>query len=491
MHTLGNQTVSVKYKCDLTYPGTVRHVDKPHKSVRNVMITRAENITAFLGLCGGDAASFLGILNSGDCVGLELASKLTFSPRTLVRAYISYYRKSVDVLEKGTDVPINIRKLRERESGLEDKYYLQSIDYGTQEIIFVQFRFMTVEEAKKARGIQLESATMTDYMRRIRSSVGTPKIVTVISMSTSDPTSYKLESFDTLRTTPEAWNRTVRHVNIQERFMNETMRRIDKGYFKPHLKYRFSPFLEEKVVGFRTGNPMDWEQISMTEVRLRGDIDLAKRNSRKCRKINRGRYKALCRRVRHHRKMLVELKKEIHAQRTQWSKLEPATKQEVINRYRVRVAANSRFTKKLAKAVRKMRRVLKRERLMEKSKQRNQVPVSPARARPFRHPRQRGTMGGKGSRRGSMGNHHANGVSLVGIQGITGSKAAKGFSDQLQPKRPGTTQWKTRSKRKHFKGHRDTNGDPNLRFQGKPNHRRRRIRPRRINHHLRNESIME
>ncbi|GFS27701.1 hypothetical protein ElyMa_005295600 [Elysia marginata] len=351
VHQLGNKTVAAKINCDLSYPGSVRHVNKRHKNVRNIIITKPEDITAYLGLCGGDAASFLGILNSGDCVGLDIASKLSFGPRTLVRAYVSYFSKSVDVLDKGRDVPISIRRLRERESGLEDKYYLHSVTYGTQEIIFVQFRFMNTREAKKARGIRLESSKMTEYMKRIRTSVGTPKIVTVISMSTSDPDSYKIERFETLRSTPEAWNRTYRHVDIQERIMDYTNERIETGTISPHLKYQFSPFLEEQTARFRVNNPKDWEQISMIEVRLRRDIALAKKNSKKCRTITRGRFKALCKRVRHHRKMLVTLKKELHKQRAQWGQLTLSEKQNVMNSYRIRVASNSRFTRKLAKEV--------------------------------------------------------------------------------------------------------------------------------------------
>ncbi|KAK3791894.1 hypothetical protein RRG08_026796 [Elysia crispata] len=346
-YQMENQTIFSKTICPYTFPGKTRHVKREHNFSRNVIINRPQDIISVLGLCGGEAASYLGILNSGDCAGIRLASNLTFGSKTVVRAYYSYFINGVDVLDHGPNVPASVQKMVDRNIDLGDRYYLQSVSYGALEIILVQFRFMSVQEAERAREIDMsgKSPRMTEYMKLIRTTVGTPKHVMVTSMSSTHPKSFDYEDFWPLKTTPEMWDRAVRHVYLIESNMEQTKIGISNGHIKQQFKYHFSPFLQEEAARYRLTNPREWENISMIEVRLRGDITMAKKITKKCRR-NRS---ILCKRVRQHRKNLLALKREIHKKRAEWVKIPAEEKTSFIRKYRIKVATSSRLTKNLTR----------------------------------------------------------------------------------------------------------------------------------------------
>ncbi|GFN96158.1 hypothetical protein PoB_002266400 [Plakobranchus ocellatus] len=368
-YDVDNQTFYQKFGCDLHNPGTVRHLAREHTDVRNVMISRPKDITTYLGLCGGEAASFLGILNSGDCIGLEIASRLTFSSKTLVRAYVAHYQKAMDILDRSPNRSMRFNRLRNIDQGLQDMYYLESRSYGTQEIVFVQFRFVDRQSAKKAKGIQMSTSKMTDYMKKIKTTAGTPKTVLVISLSTSNRSSYQYERFETLESFQ--WERACRHVDILERTIENTKEQLDKGFIRPHLKYHFSPFLDDGgYKSYRLSDSMEWESISMLQVRLNKTIALAKKTSKKCRRLKWD----MCKAVRQHRRDMVALGKELHKKRIVWIQLGAAERQTSIRHYKRKVDSGTRVVKKLAKKVRSYRRQLKKSRLYNKQKAANQIP---------------------------------------------------------------------------------------------------------------------
>jgi hypothetical protein len=54
--------------------GNITSVPRELNDTRHVEIPTANDLVAYLGLCGGEAASYLGILNNGDCVAVSSSS---------------------------------------------------------------------------------------------------------------------------------------------------------------------------------------------------------------------------------------------------------------------------------------------------------------------------------------------------------------------------------------------------------------------------------
>ncbi|CAG5131951.1 unnamed protein product, partial [Candidula unifasciata] len=236
--------------------GVVTHLPRELNDSRNVLITSAHAIVSYLGLCGGEAASFLGILNSGDCVAIEIASQLTFSNKTMIRAFVGYYRKSLDILE-GSKGPID-----GMDNYYKDKFYLKNRSYGTLEIIFVQFRFDTVRAAEEAKKIVLDTPVMSAYMREVHRLIGSPKNFVVISLSTATQETYELKQFKR-----DEWERGLRYVEILELTIQKTRHQINTNVIVPHLQYQLHPFVDSGE--FRLTKPVLWEKTSMLEVQLR------------------------------------------------------------------------------------------------------------------------------------------------------------------------------------------------------------------------------
>jgi hypothetical protein len=354
-------------RCNLRHPGTVTTLPRELNDSRNVLIQEPEEIVTYLGLCGGEAASFLGILNfNRDCVAVEIASRLTFNEKTMVRAFVGYYRKAVDILDSA-----------DNESGLDmdryymyrDKVYLKHRSYGTMEVIFVQWRFKSSKQAEQARKVEIDSPLMSQYMKAIDEKVGTPKRTTVINLSTATTKgSYEIKRFNA-----KEWARALRHVQVQELFIRRTRELINLGKIKPHLKYRLFPFIEERdKTGFRvlgSSDPVSWETTSLLEVQLRQAISIAKKTSKKC-KRNR---KKPCRRIRELRRKLITTNQEIHEGRSKWHTFSPLEKKAFATKYSAKVKSYSSVTKKLVKTVREMRKREKTDKYKRKTKRPNEI----------------------------------------------------------------------------------------------------------------------
>ena len=84
----------------------------------------------------------------------------------------------------------------------------------------------------------------------------------------------------------------------------------------------------------------------------------------------------LCRRVRELRRKLVALQAEIHQGRSSWMELSTKEQQEFAARYTARVATFVSVTKSLSRAVRRMKKQEKLDRMNVKKRRRNQVPMA-------------------------------------------------------------------------------------------------------------------
>ncbi|XP_012945852.1 uncharacterized protein LOC106013776 [Aplysia californica] len=358
-----NSTALEEQRCNLHHRGSVTHIPRELDDSQNVLITSPSRVLAYLGLCGGEAAAFLGILNKGDCLAVEIASRLTFTEKTMVRAFVGYYRKSVDVLDS---VETANNMIRDMDRYYRDKVYLKHRSYGTQEVIFVQFRFKSAKMTAAAKNVKLDSRAMSDYMRAVEQRVGKPRRITVITLSTATQDTYELKRFS-----GKLWDRAVRHVQIKENEMRRTKNNINTNVIFPHLMYTLYPFVEEKNTSLRTSDPIPWEKTSILEIQLRQAISVAKKTSRKCR----GNRKKPCRRMRELRRKLIAIHAEIHTVRSEWYNYSMTEKQAFVARYSARVKSYSSVTERVVSSVREMLKREKMKKFKRKKNKPNQIPM--------------------------------------------------------------------------------------------------------------------
>ena len=107
-------------------------------------------------------------------IQIEIASKLAFNRKTIVRAYVEYYRNSLDILE----YPIELLRDGFKEY-FDNKYYVKYISYGALEVVLVQFRFANRKDSQRANELVVPSPLMSTYMRKVEREVGRPRGVLV------------------------------------------------------------------------------------------------------------------------------------------------------------------------------------------------------------------------------------------------------------------------------------------------------------------------
>ncbi|XP_071085418.1 uncharacterized protein [Haliotis cracherodii] len=351
-----------RLRCSRRKFGNVTSLTRPVHSKRNAPISTPNDIIAYLGLCGGEAASFLGILNNGDCVAIEIASKLTFNEKTMIRAYVEYYRKSLDILEN------NIWPSNDIESKNDGKYYLKNISYGTLEIIIVQFRFRTRKETMKAKEIRSPKSLMSVYMETVRREVGTLANLLIIRLSTAGKGQYSSKTFKSGQ-----YAHALRYVQIMEGEIKHLRDDIDHDKVAPHLRYSLYPFETQQKAQSRLAHRQSlemWEKTSVLEVTLRQSTKIGKKATKRCRKV----HSQLCKRVRELLRTLKRTQRVVHRSRSRWMELKEPEKEKAaksstdVNRY-------SNAMKRLARLVRKWWKTEKFERLKRRKQRKNQTGV--------------------------------------------------------------------------------------------------------------------
>ncbi|KAI8743660.1 CAunnamed protein product, partial [Biomphalaria glabrata] len=340
-------------RCPVTQPGTIVHMQTAINDSRNIQIENPSQIVSFIPLCGGEAASFLGILHHGDCVAVDIASKLIFSEKTLVRAYVGYYQESIDVLEP---TPMDPRILMDsRMSIFEDNFYVKERSYGTIELVIVHFRFASVNEKLRAAAVKLDTTRMSEYLKRFSLMNVIPTKTTVITLSTTDLNSYNIHHYPGID-----YERAIRTVQVAEIKIWTRYEEIKARKLVPHLSYGFYPFLEEDKATLRSVNPLIWEETSMLEIQIRQAINKAKKNVNFC---GNNEIK-LCVRIRELLATLREFHKDFRLRRANWVALSIEEKNAFTSHYSTRVKPFLSLTESLTRDVKKMK---KNERLALKN----------------------------------------------------------------------------------------------------------------------------
>ncbi|ESO86343.1 hypothetical protein LOTGIDRAFT_235406 [Lottia gigantea] len=343
--------------CSLRKRGTVTSVPRELNDTRNVPILTPNDVVAYLGLCGGEAASFLGILHKGDCVAIEIASLLTFNDKTMVRAYVEYYRKKMDILNS------SLSPRNEYEHYYDGRYYLKNRSYGTLEIIIVQFRFKSKKMTIEAKKVETDiSPLMSVYMEEVRLRAGMPTSLVVIRLSTAG------DKYDKKKFRKGGYQQALRYVQVLETEIRHVRERIIDNEISPHLNYALFPFKEEQPQYRMGASLLTWEKTSMLEVSIRQGINIGKKAARKCRHSKANKLE-LCVRVKALLKKLKVTQREIHKIRSNWMTLTLEEKNKFSDVHGTRVNSYINVMKRLARDVRKWRKQMKKQKQKDRKNQ--------------------------------------------------------------------------------------------------------------------------
>jgi hypothetical protein len=99
---------------------------------------------------------------------IEIASNLTFNKKTYIRAYIEYYRHTIDILSLHSDFSIL------QTAGFGKEYYLKNRSIGTMEIVLVEMKFPNKRKANLLKNSRYESLSMRDWVSHAFQEAGAP-----------------------------------------------------------------------------------------------------------------------------------------------------------------------------------------------------------------------------------------------------------------------------------------------------------------------------
>ncbi|OWF52344.1 uncharacterized protein LOC110447894 [Mizuhopecten yessoensis] len=336
--------VPVTRSCNLpNKQGPIRSVSKVLNDTRNFEVRRYNDIFVFMGLCDAKTVSSLGLLHKGDCFAVEIASNLTFNRKTYIRAYVEYYRRSVDIQEDG--IAVN-PAMAQHYNGA---YYLRDRSYGILEIIVVEMKFRHARAVKLLTKANYQSQSMHDHMIFADNEAGEPYNTKIIRISTAE---NKVEMTQFRR---KQFLNACRHV---KRYEQDLYRLREEMYSrKPHLNYGMLPFLPKpRALGLSSGGDMlTWETATAIEITINRGITIYKTLKRTCNRAKIPR----CSLLKYVKRELRSIKTIIHNKRSKWSYL-PAEEQVTTNKlYSGRV-------RRIQKEIASIRKSLKQWRIQQR-----------------------------------------------------------------------------------------------------------------------------
>ncbi|XP_069105376.1 uncharacterized protein [Argopecten irradians] len=356
--------VALTRSCNLpNKQGPIRSVSKVLNDTRNFEVRQYNDIFVFMGLCDATTVTSLGILHRGDCFAVEIASNLTFNRKTYIRAYVEYYRRSVDIQEDGIALsPV----LAQHYDGA---YYLRDRSYGMLEIIVVEMKFRHSGSVNLLKKANFQSQSMAEHLQFAEREVGLPYNTKVIRISTTENkvemTQFRKRDFT------GAYRCVKQYEQDLYRIREEMYSR------KPHLNYGMLPFLPKpRALGLSSGGDMlTWETATAIEIMTNRGITVYKSLKRTC---NRAKINS-CSLLRYVKRELRSIKTVIHNKRSKWSYL-PAEEQVTTNKlYSGRMRRVQKEIARIRKSLkqwriqqRKSRTALKLERRQRQKKAKNQ-----------------------------------------------------------------------------------------------------------------------
>lgn len=292
---------------------------KEVETTKIISIRDATELIHYIGMCDEKAASYFGLLASGDCIVSEIASKLTFSKKKVATLmYMDHFRPRLKILIPSAELN-NIPD--EYTHYLNNSYYTENISIGTEEIILVELHFKTPEEAEKAYIDRYGADKMSERLIMIAKMVGMPTKVKVLRLSTAE-TVFDMKVF---KGQYSAMFEATQLVDQYEKDIARIRHEILHGLRTSHLRYGFKAY----EIG-----PISYSLTTVSEAEMKQRWEEAALLQVKAERVylTHRRYRSLCRKLESPNKYcllmiqsLREIKRTItgiHTQRRDWAKLD-------------------------------------------------------------------------------------------------------------------------------------------------------------------------
>ncbi|XP_052104706.1 uncharacterized protein LOC127737812 isoform X1 [Mytilus californianus] len=312
--------------------GSTRYVSKELNDTRNFEVQNHNDVFVCMGLCDGHASSVLGLLHTGDCLAVEIAGKLTFGPKTFIKAYVEYYRSGIDFLQ--TD-GVSPQELQQYYNG---NFFLRDRSYGTMEVIILEMRYAKKKQVETLRRNQGHFQRLSSFIEHAVRDVGKPSSIKLVRLSTAK------ELLELLRYKSRKLDDVYSKLRQYESDIYHTREDIKRQHIKPHLRYGMYPYTHGQEKLGTTANPREttnfnrmfsdgpkfekcsdgaslrstdhlkWEKACLSEVKVDTALRRQRRLVKKCNKMP----VEQCVSLSKIKKSLKKVKADIHLQRSKW-----------------------------------------------------------------------------------------------------------------------------------------------------------------------------
>ncbi|XP_076096820.1 uncharacterized protein LOC143067435 isoform X2 [Mytilus galloprovincialis] len=325
--------------------GSTRYVSKELNDTRIFEVQNHNDVFVCMGLCDGHASSVLGLLHTGDCLAVEIAGKLTFGPKTFIKAYVEYYRSGIDFLQADGVSP---QELQQYYNG---NFFLRDRSYGTMEVIILEMRYAKKKQIETLRRNQGYFQRLSSFLEHAVRDVGKPSSIKLVRLSTAT------ELFDILRYKSRTLDMVYSKLVQYESDIYHTREDIKRQHIKPHLRYGMYPYTHGRA-SLRSTDHLQWEKACLSEVKVDTALRRQRRLVKKCNKMP----VEQCVNLPKIKKKLRKVKADIHLQRSKWHLL--------INTADEKTNSANKETRRLSKQLRTIGQKI-RELTKTKQKERN------------------------------------------------------------------------------------------------------------------------
>ncbi|KAL3848002.1 hypothetical protein ACJMK2_018887 [Sinanodonta woodiana] len=299
------------------------------------LVTNASHLLDILGICDGRAASYIGILNGGDCIEIEISKMVTFSTKHVTYVYKELFLTKVDTLVKER------RETRPADFSnyTDDKYYLNHIGHGGLEIILIQMQFSNSEQAKVAATFPVDSVSLSHNLRLISNVAGKPKKIMVIMLSSltnqfKDTRKYKGD---------EGLKEALKLIEALEGRIRLDFRR--KNQIAKPIIYGFLPFRETSKAHVGLEEQFTWKAVSLLEIEAHNLYKAGKNLLKPCKSVKKRRdlptgfRRPLCTNI---KRLMKDAKLErslLHNKRSGWNNLTAEEKMTMANKFSMEISS--------------------------------------------------------------------------------------------------------------------------------------------------------
>ncbi|KAK3609717.1 hypothetical protein CHS0354_011408 [Potamilus streckersoni] len=240
------------------------------------LVTNASQLLDFIGLCEGRAVSYIGILNDGDCVAINMSRLVTFSKKHVTHVYKNLYQTKVDTLDNGrrTKIPADYFHY------VKDSFYLNRIGYGGLEVILVNTQFSSSQDAKLAAEFHMKLFSPSTNLDSIANKTRSLKKIMVISLSTLSDSLTEIRKYKG----SEGLKDALKFIKELEKNMRWNVRGFSRHDEQP-VSYEFLPFANTSKDPVGLEERSAWKVVCLLEIKAHKLYKAGKKLLKSCQSV--------------------------------------------------------------------------------------------------------------------------------------------------------------------------------------------------------------